>query len=204
MMILRTSAEFPSQHKIEKAAETLKNGGVIIYPTDTIYSFGCDVYNMAAIQRIARIKGKEKTHFSIVCHDLSQVAEFTGELSTPTFRIMKKTLPGPFTYILKANKNVPKLFGFNKHTIGIRIPNNNIALELVKAVGNPIISASVLDEEDDILDYLTDPKEIFERYKSDIDAMIDAGAGDNEASTVVDFSNAEPHIIRQGKGILPV
>jgi tRNA threonylcarbamoyl adenosine modification protein (Sua5/YciO/YrdC/YwlC family) len=203
-MLLQIHPENPEERKIRTVADCLGKGGVIIYPTDTIYTFGCDYSNKKAIDRIFNIKNikTRKKDFSLVCYDLSHISAYTQAVSTQVFRLMKGSLPGPFTFILKANKNVSKIFDYNKQTIGIRVPDNNIARAIVKEFGKPVISTSVLDEEDELLQYMTAPEEIYERYSDLVDIVIDGGAGTRNASTIVDASNDEVEIIRQGKGIL--
>jgi tRNA threonylcarbamoyl adenosine modification protein (Sua5/YciO/YrdC/YwlC family) len=203
-MLLNIHPENPEERKIKMVTDCLRKDGVIIYPTDTIYTFGCDYSNKKAIERIFQIKNirTKKKDFSLVCYDLSHISEFTHAVSTQVFRLMKGSLPGPFTFILKANKNVSKVFDYNKQTIGIRVPDNNIARAIVKQYGNPLVSTSVHDEEDELLQYMTDPQEIFERYGNLVDIVIDGGAGTRDGSTIIDASSDNVEIIRQGKGIL--
>lgn len=197
--------ENPNSREIRKVVDVLKAGGIIIYPTDTVYGLGCDIYNQKAVERIARMKGinTDKAHFSFICYDLSHLSDFTKQVDTIVYKLMKKHLPGPFTFVLKASNNVPKLFKSKKKTVGIRIPDNNIAREIVKELGNPIMSTSIYDE-DDILEYTTDPELIYEKYKKSVDLIIDGGYGNNEPSTVVDCSNEEITILRQGIGELEI
>ncbi|MCF8303187.1 MAG: threonylcarbamoyl-AMP synthase [Bacteroidales bacterium] len=201
-MLLKIYPENPSPRKIKKVVECLSDGGVIIYPTDTVYGLGCDIFHQKAVERIARIKGirKDKANFSFICYDLSQLSDFTKPISNDVFRLMKDKLPGPFTFILNANNKVPKLFQSNKKTVGIRIPQNPIASEIIKELGNPIVSTSVKDD-DEILEYSTDPEAMHERFKNEVDIVIDGGHGDNIASTVVDCTKDEIEIIREGKGV---
>ncbi len=203
-MMLNIHPSTPSEGKIEKVIECLKEGGIIIFPTDTIYSFGCDINNKNAIERLAKIRGKsdKRVNFSIICHDLSILSDYTTDVSQPAFKMMKKTLPGAFTYILKSIKNVPKFFDFNKPTIGIRVPDNNITRDIADALGRPLVSTSVVDETDEVLPYITDPEQIYQRFGHLVDLMVNGGPGDHTASTVVDLSNGEPLVIRQGKGLL--
>ncbi|HIA35604.1 MAG TPA: threonylcarbamoyl-AMP synthase [Flavobacteriales bacterium] len=202
-MLLGIHPENPNQHEIEKVIQSLKQGGVIIYPTDTIYAIGCDIYNQKAIERICLIKGikLKNAHFSFICNDLSQLSDFTRNVTTPVYKIMRKALPGAFTFILKANNKVPKLFKSKKKTAGIRIPDNNIARKIVKELGNPLLSTSV-HKLDGMDSYPTDPELIHQKYKDLVDITIDGGYGGNEASTVIDCTGLEPEIIREGKGIL--
>lgn len=202
-MLLKIHPENPSYRKLITVVECLKKGGLIIYPTDTVYGLGCDIYNQKAVRRICQIKGikPEKANFSFICYDLSHLSDFTKNVDTPTYKLMKQALPGAFTFILNANNKVPKLFKSNKKTVGIRIPDNNIARQIVNELGNPILSTSIYDD-DEIIEYTTDPELIHERYKDIVDIVINGGFGSNEASTVLDCTNHEPKIIRQGKGVL--
>lgn len=203
-MLLKIYPENPNPKAIEQAVECLRKGGLIIYPTDSVYGLGCDMTKPKAIEQLARLKGMKpgKADFSIICYDLSHISDYCKPIDNPTFKLMRKTLPGPFTYILNANSNVPKLFKTKKKTIGIRVPDNNIPREIVRALGNPIITTSIRDE-DEVLEYTTDPELIYEKYQQQVDLVIDGGYGNNEASTIVDCTDYEPEIIRQGIGILP-
>jgi len=202
-MLLHIHPDNPSDRKIQQVVECLRNGGIIIYPTDTIYGIGCDIFNTKAIERICQLKGinPKKTNLSFVCNDLSQLANFTMPLEKSVFKLMKKHLPGPFTFILPANNEVPKLLKSKKKTVGIRVPDNNITQQIVAALGNPILSTSLKDT-DEVLEYKTDPELIYELYHKQVDIVIDGGFGDNQPSTVVDCLSGEPEILRQGKGIL--
>jgi len=202
-MLTKIYPENPNEKSIEQIVDVLRKGGVIIYPTDTVYGMGCDIHNHKAIERICKIKGikPEKSNFSFICYDLSHISDYTKPIDNETYRVLKKALPGPFTFIFNANKNVPKLLSSNKKTVGIRVPDNSIARAIVKSLGNPIISTSIRDD-DEIIEYSTDPELIYEKYEELIDFMIDGGYGDNEPSTIVDCSSGEFEIIRQGKGIL--
>jgi len=202
-MLLRINPEKPNYDEIAQVVKCLRDGGVVIYPTDTVYGIGCDINKQRAVERVCKIKGidPEKANFSFICSDLSHLADFTKPISTVTYKVMKKALPGPFTFILEANNNVPKLFKSKKKTVGIRIPDNTICLEIVKQLGNPIMSTSVHDD-DEIIEYTTDPELIHEKYKDIVDIVIAGGYGNNEASTVVDCSEGEFEIIRQGLGVL--
>jgi tRNA threonylcarbamoyl adenosine modification protein (Sua5/YciO/YrdC/YwlC family) len=204
-MFLRIYSENPNHKEIKKVVDCLKNGGVIIYPTDTVYGIGCDVNNKKAMERVCRIKGLDikKHNLSFVCYDLSHIAAFTTQLSTSTYKLMKKTLPGPYTFILKANSSIPKLFKNSKKEIGIRIPDNNITREIVKELGNPIATTSVKDK-DMLIEYSTDPELIYEHFNKLVDIVIDGGYGDAIPSTIIDCTNNNPEIIREGKGdIIP-
>ncbi|MGQ1784036.1 MULTISPECIES: L-threonylcarbamoyladenylate synthase [unclassified Saccharicrinis] len=202
-MFLKIYKENPNPKDIREVVAELRRGAVVIYPTDTIYGIGCDINNAKAVERVARIKNinLKKEHLSFICHDLSQISKYTKSLDNATFKLMKRNLPGPFTFIVDANSNVPKLFKNNKKTVGIRIPANSIIRELVKELGHPILSTSVLDE-DEIIEYTTDPELIYEKFQNQVDIVIDGGYGNNVPSTVVDCTQGEFEIIRQGKGEL--
>jgi tRNA threonylcarbamoyl adenosine modification protein (Sua5/YciO/YrdC/YwlC family) len=201
---LRIYEENPNPKQIEKVVAILKRGGLIIYPTDTVYGLGCDITNVKALEKIARIKGVklEKANFSFVCHDLSNISDYVKQIDTSVFKILKRALPGPYTFILPGSKNLPNPFKKRK-TVGIRVPDNAIALDIVKLLGNPIISTSIHDE-DEVLEYTTDPELILEKWDNLVDLVIDGGYGDNEASTVIDLSDGEPIIVREGKGSLDI
>jgi tRNA threonylcarbamoyl adenosine modification protein (Sua5/YciO/YrdC/YwlC family) len=194
----------PNPKEIAKVVAVLKKGGLIIYPTDTVYGLGCDITNNRALERVARIKGVklEKANFSFVCHDLSNLSDYVKQIDTTTFKVLKRALPGPYTFVLPGAKSLPNVFK-KKKTVGIRVPDNNIALEIVKQLGNPIISTSIYDE-DEILEYTTDPELILEKWDNLVDMVIDGGYGDNEPSTIIDFSGDEPEVIREGKGSLEI
>jgi tRNA threonylcarbamoyl adenosine modification protein (Sua5/YciO/YrdC/YwlC family) len=192
--------ENPNEAAIAKVVRVLKEGGLVIYPTDTVYGLGCDITNSKALERIAKIKGikLEKANFSFICHDLSNLSDYVKQIDTPTFKILKRTLPGPYTFILPGNNNLPKEFK-KKKTVGIRVPDNNIVLEIVKQLGNPIVSTSIHDD-DEVLEYSTDPELIFEKWQNLVDVVVDGGYGDNQPSTIIDLSEGEPIVIREGKG----
>ena len=194
----------PNEVAIKKVVEVLKNGGLVIYPTDTVYGLGCDITNTKALERISKIKGVklEKANFSFICSDLSHISDYIKQIDTSTFKILKRALPGPYTFILPGNNNLPKEFK-KKTTVGIRVPNNAIALEIVRQLGNPIVSTSIHDE-DEVLEYSTDPELIFEKWQNLVDLVIDGGYGDNIGSTIIDLSGFEPVVIREGKGSLDV
>ncbi|MDO5971527.1 L-threonylcarbamoyladenylate synthase [Flavivirga aquimarina] len=200
----RIYEENPNPREIERVVAILKKGGLIIYPTDTVYGLGCDITNLKALERVAKIKGikLEKSSFSFVCHDLSNLSDYVKQIDTSTFKILKRALPGPYTFILPGSKSLPNPFKKRK-TVGIRVPGNNIALEIVKQLGNPIISTSIRDD-DEVVEYMTDPELILEKWDNLVDLVIDAGYGDNEASTVIDLSENEPVVIREGKGSLEI
>ena len=190
----------PSETSIKKVVDVLRNGGLVIYPTDTVYGLGCDITNTRALERIAKLKGikLEKANFSFVCHDLSNLSDYVKQIDTATFKILKRALPGPYTFILPGNNDLPKEFR-KKKTVGIRVPDNNIALEIVRILGNPIVSTSIHDE-DTVLEYSTDPELIFEKWQNHVDLVIDGGYGDNVGSTIIDLSGYEPIVVREGKG----
>lgn len=202
-MLLRLFNENPNPKEIRRIVEILQKGGIIIYPTDTVYGMGCDISDARAVERVARIKGIDvsKSNFSFICSDLSNLSDFTKPISSPVFKIIKKNVPGPFTFILEANNKVPKYFKGKKKTVGIRVPDNNIICEIVRELGNPIVSTSIHDE-DEILEYSIDPELIHEKYENIVDAVIDGGTGAIIPSTVVDFTGDEPVVVRQGKGTL--
>ena len=189
--------------EIRKIADILRDGGLIIYPTDTVYGLGCDITNQKAVQKVANFKGirVEKSNFSFICSDFSHLSDFTKPIPNHIFKLIKKNLPGPFTFILEANNAVPKYFKGKKKTVGIRIPDNNIIREIVAELGNPIMSTSIHDE-DEILEYTTDPELIHEKYQDIADVVIDGGYGELEASTIIDCTSDEIEIIREGKGEL--
>lgn len=203
-VFMKLYEENPNPKQIKKAVDILKQGGLIIYPTDTVYGLGCDITNIKALEKIARIKGVklDKANFSFVCHDLSNLSDYVKQIDNTTFKILKRALPGPYTFILPGAKTLPAVFK-KKKTVGIRVPNNSIALEIVRQLGNPIISTSIHDE-DDVLEYTTDPELIYEKWQDLVDLVIDAGYGDNVASTIIDLSEDEPLVIREGKGSLEI
>ncbi|MBU45948.1 MAG: threonylcarbamoyl-AMP synthase [Flavobacteriales bacterium] len=200
-MLLHIHQDNPDYRKIKMVVECLKNGGVIIYPTDTVYAFGCDVYNKRAMERLCRIKGVDikKHNLSFVCYDLSHIADFSRQLENSTYKLMKKALPGPYTFILNANSSIPKLFKNKKREVGIRIPDNNIPREIVKELGNPIVSTSVKDD-DMVIEYSTDPELIHEYFKKHVDLVISGGYGESTPSTIVKCTKSTPEILREGKG----
>lgn len=201
-MLIKIYPENPNPKEISLVVDVLKNGGLIIYPTDTVYGLGCDITNAKAVEKVARFKNVkvEKSNFSFICIDLSQLADFSKPISNQVFKLLKKYLPGPFTFILNANSNVPKYFKGKKRTVGVRIPDSPIILEIVRVLGNPIMSTSIHDE-DDILEYSTDPELIHEKFKDIADLVIDGGYGQNIPSTIVDCTDEVPVVVRQGKGV---
>ena len=201
---VRIYEENPNPKEIKKVVDILKKGGLIIYPTDTVYGLGCDITNTKALERIARIKGVKlaKANFSFVCHDLSNISDYVKQIDTSTFKILKRALPGPYTFILSGARTLPKAFK-NKKTVGIRVPNNSIALDIVRELGNPIVSTSIRDE-DEIIEYTTDPELIYEKWSKLVDIVIDGGNCDNEPSTVINISEGAPFVVRDGKGSLEI
>ncbi len=196
--------ENPNEKEIAKIVEVLRNGGLIIYPTDTVYGLGCDITNTKALEKIARIKGVklEKANFSFVCSDLKNLSDYVKQIDSSTFKLLKRALPGAYTFIMQGNNNLPKDFK-KKKTVGIRVPDNLIARTIVERLGNPIVSTSIYDE-DDVIEYTTDPELIFEKWQNLVDIVIDGGYGDNTASTVIDLSGDEPVVIREGKGNIDI
>ncbi len=200
-MLLRINPDNIDDRLIWQVVNCLKRGGVIIYPTDTVYTLGCDLTHRDAYEKVCKLKGikSNKANFSIVCYDLSHITDFTLSVATPVYKMMKRTLPGPYTYILNGNNNLSKIYGYNKKTIGIRVPDNPIARAIVDGVGAPILSASIKNE-DTVLEYITDPDELYEVYENLVDIVIDGGPGGNIPSTIIDFTGAEPVLVRQGAG----
>jgi len=192
--------ENPNEKEIAKIVEVLRNGGLIIYPTDTVYGLGCDITNTKALEKIARIKGVklEKANFSFVCSDLKNLSDYVKQIDSSTFKLLKRALPGAYTFIMQGNNNLPKDFK-KKKTVGIRVPDNLIARTIVERLGNPIVSTSIYDE-DDVIEYTTDPELIFEKWQDKVDIVIDGGYGDNVASTIIDLSSGVPELVREGKG----
>ena len=202
-MLIRLYNENPNPKHVRQIVDLLEDGGIIIYPTDTVYAMGCDILATKAIEKIARFKGlnPKNPELSLIFHDMSQLSEYTIIRDNTIFKLLKRNLPGPFTFIVQANSQIPKLFKNKKKTVGIRIPDNNIVLELVRELGRPIITTSIHDP-DEVIEYTTDPELIYEKYKEFADVVIDGGFGKNEASTIVDCTGEEIEVIRQGLGIL--
>ena len=198
---IRLYEENPDPRKITQIVNVLRSGGLIIYPSDTIYGLGCDIFNQKAVDKVRRIKNinDKKMDLAFVCYDLSHLSVYAKNVSTPVFKLMKKILPGPYTFILNASSKVPRILKVKKKKVGIRIPNNRIPREIVQELGNPIVTTSLHDD-DKILEYATDPELIYEHYKNQVDLIINGGYGDNQASTIIDYSGEELEIIREGKG----
>ncbi len=205
-MLLRLNYDNPNPKDIQFIIDCLKNDGVIIYPTDTVYSIGCDITRPKAIEKLCKLKNikPEKANFSFVCSDLSHLSNYAKPISNSIFRIMKKALPGPYTFILEANSNVPKLLKQNKKTVGIRVPDNTICNHIITALGNPIITTSLHNTEDDIVEYFSDPEVIHREYETKVDIVVDGGFGNLYASTVIDCSEEEPVVLREGLGSLDI
>jgi tRNA threonylcarbamoyl adenosine modification protein (Sua5/YciO/YrdC/YwlC family) len=190
----------PNQKDLKRIADAMRAGALVIYPTDTVYGLGCDITNKTALEKIARIKGVklEKANFSFICEDLSNLSDYASQIDSHTFKILKRNLPGPYTFILPGNNNLPAVFK-KKKTVGIRVPDNKIATELVRLLGNPIISTSIKDD-DEVIEYTTDPSLIAEKWDKLVDYVIDGGFGGNIGSTVIDLTGEEPVLLREGKG----
>lgn len=196
--------ENPNPQAIKKVVDIIRAGGLVIYPSDTVYALGCDITNNRALERIARIKGVKlaKANFSFVCADLSNLSDYVRQINTSTFKLLKRALPGPYTFILPGNNNLPTVFK-KKKEVGIRVPDHSIAQAIVRELGNPIVTTSIRDE-DEIIEYTTDPELIYEKWESLVDVVIDGGYGGNVASTVIDLTGDEPELIREGKGSLDI
>ena len=202
--LIRIYEENPNPKEIKRVVDALRDGALIIYPTDTVYGLGCDITNTAALERIAQVRGVklEKANFSFICENLSNLSDYVRQIDTQTFKILKRNLPGPYTFILPGNNNLPNVFK-KKKTVGIRVPDNNICRALVSGLGNPIVSTSIRDQ-DEVLEYTTDPELILEKWDKLVDFVIDGGYGDNIPSTVIDLTTPEPEVIREGKGSLEI
>ena len=200
--LIKMYNENPSPKALTSVVEVLRKGGLIIYPTDTVYGLGCDITNSKALEKIARIKKVklDKANFSFICYDLSNLSSYVRQIETPVYKLLKRALPGPYTFVLQGNNKLPKDFK-KKKTVGIRVPDNNIIRSIVKELGNPIVSTSIYDE-DELIEYTTDPELIFEKWKDRVDLVIDGGYGDNVPSTIIDVSGDEVEVIREGKGSL--
>ncbi|QIK53759.1 threonylcarbamoyl-AMP synthase [Dysgonomonas sp. HDW5B] len=200
-MLIKIYPENPNQKEIDKVVKVLQDGGLVIYPTDTVYAIGCDALNVRAVEKICKMKGinPAKSNLSIICYDLSNISEY-AKVDTSTFKLMKKNLPGPFTFLLNTTSSLPKIYK-DKKTVGIRIPDNNIIREIVRILGNPVLTTSVKND-DEIIEYTTDPELMDEKYENIVDLIVDGGYGGLEASTIVDCTDGEPTVVRQGKGEL--
>lgn len=200
-VFIKINSDNPQERMMKQVIECLKDGGVIIYPTDTIYGLGCDIFNQKALQRVCQIKGikPNKINLSFICYDLSDISQYARQLDNRTFKVMKKALPGPFTFILEASSKVPKILQAKKKHVGIRVPDHNIPREIVRLLGNPIITSSVKDD-DQVVEYTTDPSLIYDNYQNQVDMVIDGGFGGNIPSTVVDCTNNEIEVLREGVG----
>lgn len=205
-MLIRLNNDNPQEKDIQRIVECLRNDGIIIYPSDTVYSMGCDITKPKAYEKLCRLKNikPDKANFSFVCSDLSHLSQFTKPISTAVFRIIKKALPGPYTFILEANVNVQKLLKQNKKTVGIRVPDSQICKAIVETLGNPIFTTSLHNLEDEITDYYTDPEIIHQQFEKDVDIVVDGGFGNLYASTVIDCTENEPLVIREGAGSLDI
>ncbi|NLD23563.1 MAG: threonylcarbamoyl-AMP synthase [Bacteroidales bacterium] len=201
-MIVKLYEESPNQREIDKVVDVLRDGGIVIYPTDTLYAFGCDALNVRAVEKICALKGinPQKNNLSIICYDLSDISEY-AKVNTSTFKLMRKNLPGPFTFILNTTSTLPKIYK-NRKTVGIRVPDNNIIRELVTQLGNPIMTTSLNGNEDEAVEYTTNPELIHEKWGDTVDIVVDGGHGGLEASTIVDCTKDMPEISRHGKGEL--
>lgn len=199
--LIKLYEQDPEQKKLDKIVEALRDGGVIIYPTDTVYGIGCDIFNHKAVERVCRIKGIDpnKNNLSFICYDLSDISNYVKNLPTHVFKVMKKALPGPFTFILNSNSSVPKILNAKKKSVGIRVPDHNIPRTIVKELGNPIVTTSIRDE-DEIIEYSTDPSLIYEKFVNLVDIVIDGGYGGNVASTIIDCTQDTFEVVREGKG----
>lgn len=201
-VLIKVFEENPNPKEIKKIVGIIRNGGLVIYPSDTVYALGCDITNNRALERVAKIKGVKlaKANFSFVCKDLSNLSDYVKQIDSATFKLLKRALPGPYTFILPGNNNLPSVFK-KKKEVGIRVPNNAIARAIIEELGNPIISTSIYDE-DEVIEYMTDPELIFEKWSYLVDVVVDGGYGDNIASTIIDLTSGEPVVIREGKGSL--
>ncbi|GJM62089.1 MULTISPECIES: L-threonylcarbamoyladenylate synthase [Persicobacter] len=203
--LIRLYPENPEPRKIIQIAEALRDGAVIIYPTDTVYGIGCDIMNAKAVDRVCRIKGVKtnKAQLSFICYDISDIAQYTRSIPTPVFKVLKKALPGPYTFLFPASTQVPKIISAKKKMVGIRIPDNNIPRDIVRELGNPIVTTSIRDE-DEVIEYTTDPELIYEKFGNLVDIIIDGGYGNNVASTILDTSSGSIEVVREGLGDISI
>lgn len=199
-MLLELHPQNPNPRHLKTIIECLKDGGIIIYPTDTVYGMGCDIFQHKAVERICRIKqiDPKKAHFSFICYDLSHLSDYAKSVDTPIFRVLKKALPGPYTFILNASREVPKLLKTKRDTVGIRVPDNNICRTIVKELGNPVMSTSLPVEE--YVEEYTDPEIIHDKFGKLVDIVVDGGPGGMRFSTVIDCTSGEPELVREGVG----
>ncbi len=202
--LIKLYNENPNPKEVKKVVSIIKNGGLIIYPSDTVYALGCDITNNRALEKVAKLKGVKlaKANFSFVCKDLSNLSDYVKQIDSATFKLLKRALPGPYTFILPGNNNLPTVFK-KKKEVGIRVPDNAIVQAIIEELGNPIISTSIYDE-DEVIEYMTDPELIFEKWHTLVDVVVDGGYGDNIASTIIDLTTGEPVLIREGKGSLEI
>ena len=201
---IRIYEENPNPKDVKRVVEIIRKGGLVIYPSDTVYALGCDIKNTRALERVAQLKGikLEKANFSFVCEDLSHLSDYVKQIDSSTFKLLKRALPGPYTFILPGNNNLPTVFK-KKREVGIRVPANSIVQAIVHELGNPIVSTSIKDE-DEVIEYTTDPELIFEKWGHLVDVVVDGGYGDNVPSTVIDLTGDEPILVRAGKGSLEI
>jgi tRNA threonylcarbamoyl adenosine modification protein (Sua5/YciO/YrdC/YwlC family) len=202
--LIKIYNDHPDPKAVRRVVNCLRNGGLVIYPSDTVYALGCDITNKGALSRIAKIKGVplEKANFSFICEDLSNLSDYVKQIDTGTFKLLKRAFPGPYTFILPGNSNLPSVFK-KKKEVGIRIPDHPVVQAIVSALGNPIVSTSIKDE-DDLIEYTTDPELIFEKWKNKVDIVVNGGYGGNIPSTVIDLTGEFPELIREGKGSLEI
>lgn len=203
-IFIKIYEENPNPKDIRKVVDIIRKGGLVIYPSDTVYALGCDIKNTRALERVAQLKGVklEKANFSFVCEDLSNLSDYVKQIDSSTFKLLKRALPGPYTFILPGNNNLPTVFK-KKKEVGIRVPDNTIVQAIVHELGNPIVSTSIYDE-DEVIEYTTDPELIYEKWGDLVDVVVDGGYGDNVASTIIDLTGDEPIVVREGKGSLEI
>jgi len=203
-VLIRIFEENPNPKEVKKVVNIIRNGGLVIYPSDTVYALGCDITNNRALEKVAKLKGVKlaKANFSFVCKDLSNLSDYVKQIDTTTFKLLKRALPGPYTFILPGNNNLPTVFK-KKKEVGIRVPDNAITQAIIAELGNPIISTSIYDE-DEVIEYMTDPELIFEKWNTFVDVVVDGGYGDNMASTIIDLTSGDPVLVREGKGSLEI
>jgi tRNA threonylcarbamoyl adenosine modification protein (Sua5/YciO/YrdC/YwlC family) len=202
-LLIKIHPDNPSERQLRTVVECLRDGGIVVYPTDTVYGIGCDIFKSKSVEKICNLRGIKpgKATFSFICPDLSHLSDFCKPIENNIFKVMKANLPGPFTFILNASNNVPRHIQSKRKTVGIRIPDNRIILEIAQMLGNPVMSTSVHDD-DEIIEYTTDPELIYEKFSNTVDIVIDAGFGGNIPSTVLDCTDGEVKVLREGKGLL--